>query len=201
VLTPARRGPFGQREQRATGGVGARVQEGLGHRGPHRGAVLIARQHQRAGGGHHREVGGVPAGLGPALPERRDGDGHEAGVGGAQGVEVHGDGAALDQDVGPEGQGVEVDGIDGDRPLAPVVGPLHQRAFGARPTVAREPGEGPDPAGPAAGSRLHRDHVGAERRQHHAAQMAAVVGEVEDAVWPEHSAASVRSGRGRPPGV
>ena len=70
VLAEAAVGPLGQGHHGAGGGVGAGVEEGLGHDGADRRPVVVTGHGQLAAGGHDRQVGGGPAGLRTRLAER-----------------------------------------------------------------------------------------------------------------------------------
>ena len=73
-------------------------------------------------------------------------------------------------------------GIDHDRPLAPVVRPVEEAPIDALDVAE----EGPDPSAGGAAGRFDQDHVGPQVGQDLAAQLAALVGQVQHPVGRQH---------------
>ena len=145
---------------------------------PHGRPIVVAREHELAARRGHREVGRRPRRLRTRPAERRDRHGHEPRVVRQQPVEVDRHGTALDEHVSRPAEGVEVDRIERDGPLAAVVRQMPEASF--------QPGFVADERAGAAHRRslrrLDQDHIGAELAEQEPGQMATVVGQIEHSV-------------------
>ena len=185
-----------QPHEHAEGGFCAGVQGGLGQADSERRSILVPALDHRSGRGGDGDVGGGPAGLGSAGAERGDGDMDQAGVDCRQCVvaeakRVHrADVGRLDERVGAA---CELDElrlafvglqIQDDRSLAPCVGLPDEGVFDL--AVVGAVGERASSSGGVAVGWLDCDHICAEVGEDHAADQAAVVGQVENSVVAEH---------------
>ena len=196
-----------QSHQDAERGLGAGVECRLGQSNAQWGAVAVSALDHRSSRGGHGDVGGGPAGLGARGAKGGDGDVDQAGVdfgerlvADAEGV--HGaDVGGFNHGVGAAGQFAEPGSavlrleVEDDGALAPGVGLPDERVFDV--SVVGAVGEGSALAGDVAVRRFDCDHICAEIGEDHAADQAAVVGEVEDSVLAEHVAPPIRICKGR----
>ncbi len=172
VLTEAAARPLGQREQRAVGGLGTRVQPRLGNGRANRCAIIVARERERAAGGDDRQIGRGPVGLRSVTAERRDRHVHEGRVHGGQLVAVEG-GAAFDEHVGTshEIEQLFVRVAHDARLASAVRPPLQAVAAPARRVALR---------------RLDEDDLRTEGSEYEPGHVTAMIGQIQYSVRREH---------------
>jgi hypothetical protein len=204
VLAPPAPFARGQRQQRAHGRLGARVEERLGHRRGERRPVLVAAQDHLPASRRHREIRRRPVRLGSDPTEGRDRDDDQTGLALDQsprieapflepvqrsGLEQHVRSLEQPEQLRTTGVGLQ---IDLDRALVPVRREELEAPIGAPPIRM----EGSGAAGCGAVPGLDQHDVGTEVRQDLAGDRGAAVGTVQYPMGGEHHVLSNATGRG-----
>ncbi len=159
------------------GSVGGCVQVSLRNAQPHRRAIRVAGENQRAAGCHDDQIAVGVGRLGPVLSERRDRNVDERGIDFreigeteivlrqvAGIVRLDQKISALDEAAQQIAAGVALE-VESDRALVAIVRPPIQRTIWVRRVLV----ERPDIARSASAHRLDLDHVGAHVGEHLAA--------------------------------